>query len=88
MMSVQQMLTTKDNPYDPFTEYDHWYAFDADQGYNTPSYLARIVRTSEEMSEADQLEAIAQGIDEILEENVLGIYQKVVKEIGITEEAA
>lgn len=71
------MLTTDDNPYDPFTNFDAWLAFDEAQGYYTLSFLARIVRSSDELSEADQSLAVDQAIEEIVEENVLGIYQKV-----------
>ena len=49
---MQVMLTTKDNPYDPFTQWDDWYAFDEEQGYCTSGYLARIVKTSNEMADA------------------------------------
>lgn len=71
------MLTTTDNPFDPFTEFDEWYGFDQTKGYNTPSFLARVVRTSDELSEADQDAAIEDAIDEIVNENVLGLYKKV-----------
>lgn len=74
---VEHMLTTVDNPYNPFTHYDEWFAFDASKGYHTPSFLARVVRTSEELSEADQHLAIELAIDEIVTENVLGLYRKV-----------
>ena len=74
------MLTTTDNPYDPFTQYDEWYAFDARKGYHTPSYLARIVVTSDELSEVDQELLIDEAVDEIVETNVLGIYKKVTRE--------
>lgn len=71
------MLTTTDNPFDPFTQFDEWYAYDEALGYHTCSFLARIVKTSDELSEADQDFAIEEGIDEIVRENVLGIYRKV-----------
>ena len=74
---VQHMLTTMDNPYDPFTHFNAWRAFDEAHGYYTSSFLARIVRTSDALSEADQSLAIEQAIDEIVEENVLGLYKKV-----------
>ena len=76
-MMIEHMLTTVDNPYDPFTQYDEWYNFDTRAGYNSAQFLARVVRTSDELSEADQSLAIEQGIDEIVRENVLGIYRKV-----------
>lgn len=71
------MLTTVDNPYDPFTEYDEWSAFDERAGYNTPQYLARIVVTSHELSEEEQNLAIESAIEEIVELNVTGMYRKV-----------
>jgi len=73
----QVMLTTSDNPYDPFLEFEQWDAFDQGKDYNTCSYLARRAKTSDELSELDQHQAIEQAIDEIVELNVLGIYQKV-----------
>ena len=72
-MTEQHMLTTVDNPFNPFTQFDEWYGYDFRQGYNTPSFLARIVRTADGLSEADQDAAI----DEIVTENVLGLYKKV-----------
>jgi len=72
----QVMLTTKDNPFNPFTQYEEWKVFDEDKGYFTNNYLARIVRTSNDLSEADQEAAINTAIDEIVELNILGIYRK------------
>ena len=74
---AEHMLTTVDNPYDPFTQFDEWYAFDVAAGYNTSAFLARIVKTSTELSEADQSLAIEEAIDEIVRENVSGVHRKV-----------
>lgn len=74
------MLTTVDNPFSPVTQFDEWLEYDARLGYHTPSFLARIVRTSDELSEPDQLLAVEAAIDEIVSENVLGLYRKVVVE--------
>ena len=74
---MESMLTTVDNPYNPFTHFDEWYAFDMAAGYFSSALLARIVRTSDDLSEADQSLAIEQAIDEVVRENVLGIYRKV-----------
>jgi hypothetical protein len=77
------MLTTEDNPYNPFMQFNEWRAYDEAQGYYTLSFLARIVKTSDELSEADQTLAIEQAIEEIVEENVLGIYLRVeAKEVA------
>lgn len=73
-------LTTVDNPHDPFDEYPAWYAFDVLSGYRTTEFLGRIIQDSDQMSEADQELANEQAIDEIVKENVLGIYRKVTKD--------
>ena len=71
----ERMLTTEDNPYDPFTQFDEWYAFDTQNGYNTCSYLARIAITSNELSEKDYDQALDSAIDEIMEYNLTGNYK-------------
>jgi hypothetical protein len=75
--TIDYMLTTVDNPFDPFTQFESWYAWDFQQGYHTNSFLARIAKTSNDLSEADQKAAIEEAIDEIVKENVLGLYRKV-----------
>lgn len=77
MADVEYMLSTVDNPWNPFTHFDEWRAFDEAAGYHTSSFLARIVRSSDDLSEADQAIAIEQAMDEIVRENVLGLYRKV-----------
>ena len=79
-MIVESMLTTTDNPHNPFDDYPAWFSFDARRGYHTASFLARLVVTSENISDADQRLAIEQAIDEIVAENITGLYKKVTKE--------
>lgn len=75
--TIEHMLTTVDNPYNPFTHFIEWYVYDESKGYHTTAFLARVVRTSDELSEADQHVAIEQAINEIVMENVLGLYRKI-----------
>jgi hypothetical protein len=77
---AQHMLTTTDNPFNPFTHFDEWRSYDEVIGHNTLAFLARIVITSDELSEADESAAIEDAIDEIVKENVLGLYRKVSSE--------
>ena len=70
-------VTTLDNPYDYFTQFDEWYAFDTEKGYNTCAYLARIAKTSKEMSEADYEQAVNNAVDEIVRLNITGNYKKI-----------
>lgn len=53
MSDVSYMLTTKDNPYNPFVNYDLWYAYDTIHEYNTCAYIARIIRDSSDMTEEE-----------------------------------
>jgi hypothetical protein len=74
--SKEYTVTTSDNPYDPFDEFREWYQFDVDHGYHTCSLLGRIVHTSEALSELDQDQAIQYAIDEVISENITGMYIK------------
>jgi len=74
---VEYMLTTVDNPYNPHVEFDDWNQYDMRSGYNTLAFLARIVRSSDDLSIADQELAIDQAIEEIIRENVSGMYVKI-----------
>lgn len=75
------MLTTEDNPYDPFTQFDEWNAFDIQKGYCTCSYLARIAYTSDDLSDLDNEIALTNAMKEIVAFNLTGNYKLVRKEI-------
>ena len=77
---MASMLTTIDNPFDPFTQFDSWFQFDEEKGYHTCQFLAKIARTSSEMSDSDYELALDRAIDEIVKFNVRGIDKKVLKE--------
>ena len=76
-MARETMLTTFDNPFDPFEQFNEWFLFDVEKGYNTCSYLARIVKDSNELREQESNNATEQAIDEIIESDFLNIYKKV-----------
>ena len=80
MSKEVSMLTTIDNPFNPFTQFDQWYRYDVDSGYNTCSFIARLARTSDELSEEDEELEINRTLKEITSFNILGIY-KIVTEI-------
>lgn len=73
----EYMLTTIDNPFSPFKNFDEWFAYDTQKGYNTCAYLARVLKTSDELSENDDRLATNQAINEIIEADPFGIYIKV-----------
>lgn len=52
-MSKQLKITTIDNPYDPFNEFEKWFLYDVNKGYHTCSRLASIIRLSDTLSEEE-----------------------------------
>ena len=74
------MLTTIDNPFDPFEQFTSWFLFDVEKGYNTCSRLARIANISDELSEKEVDEEIERAIDEIIKYDFMNIYKKVKRE--------
>jgi hypothetical protein len=74
--SLSVALTTVDNPFNPITQFDDWFAFDEEKGYHSCSYLARIANTSKDLTDEENETIINEAIDEIVAFN-LGFYKKV-----------
>ena len=79
-MTKDCMLTTFDNPYDPFDQFTLWLMFDKEKGYDTCEYLARIVQLSDDLTEKEVNEETERAIDEIIKFDPFNIYKKVTKE--------
>ena len=86
-MAKDCMLTTFDNPYNPFDDFTLWLLFDKERGYNTCERLARIAKLSDDMSQ-DEIDAESdRAMDEIIFYDPLNIYKKVWQEQEtVTEE--
>ena len=78
-MASKCMLTTVDNPFDPFEQFTSWFMFDEEKGYHTCSYLGGIARTSDQLSEEENELENERAIDEILKYDFRNIYKKVVQ---------
>ena len=74
-------LTTFDNPFDPFDQFDDWFLFDVEKGYNSCQYLARIAKTSDVMTEIENDREIERAIDEIVRLDPFNRYYKTSKTI-------
>ena len=79
IMSKQVMLTTIDNPFDPFEQFDSWFLFDVEKGYNSCAYLGRIAKTSEQLSDDENNKEIERAIDEIIKYDFTNTFKKVSK---------
>ena len=73
------MLTTIDNPWDPFEQFDEWYAFDMSHGYRSCGYLANVAKDSPDISAAQSQREVNNAIDEIIAMHPGGPYTKVLK---------
>lgn len=79
------MLTTIDNPFDPFDDFANWYICDMFKGYNTCGLLAVFAETSDIYSDDENFFIIDDAIDTIIELDPLKIYKKVTKEVEISD---
>lgn len=80
MAEKQTMLSTIDNPWNPFTNFDEWYAFDVGHGYHSCAVLDRFARTSDALSDADNSLEISNAIDEIIKFDPFHRFIKVVQD--------
>jgi hypothetical protein len=79
-MNEEFRLTTFDNPFDPFEQFNDWFLFDIEKGYYTCSYLGRIARTSDMLTDEENNKEIERAIDEIIKHDFMNIYKKVKRE--------
>lgn len=80
MADTSYKLSTKDNPYNPYTDWDEWYMYDVDHGWNSCEVLARVANTSDSFTEGENDEEIERAIDRIIAIDPLQMYIKVSKE--------
>ena len=80
-METETMLTTFDNPYDPFDDFVQWFMFDVEKGYNTCGKIARIAKSSEEFSTIEEKRETERAIDEIIDYDFLNIYRKITRNL-------
>ena len=71
------MLTTIDNPFNPFDDFKAWFLFDIEKGYNSCGYLDRIAKIKDNMTEEEVKIETERAIDEIIYHDPLHIYKKI-----------
>jgi hypothetical protein len=82
---AEHMLTTTDNPFNPVTQFTEWDAWDRAAGHCTLALLGRVVITSDELSDADQAQAVEDAVQEIVRENASGVHRLVLESTGLPE---
>lgn len=71
-------LTTTDNPYDPDTQFDEWYNWDLLYGYDCLGLVARGAKTAMDYPDETNERIREEAIDDIIRNDKLNIYKKVV----------
>ena len=74
------MLTTFDNPFDPFEQFTSWFLFDTEKGYNCCSRLARIAQITDDMTQLEVDVEVERAIDVIIKRDFTNTYKKVKRE--------
>lgn len=83
-METKYMLTTLDNPFDPFDDFTSWYMFDCEKGHNTSSRLARIANLDEEMTQKEVDDEMDRAMDLIVMYDLEDKYVKVQEKQNAT----
>lgn len=79
----EYLITTIDNPWNPFTHPSEWSEFDREHGYNTRERLATYIFTSNDLGENETAADISFGQKTFLEKDLLGIWIRVKKDTDI-----
>lgn len=81
---VDCMLSTSDNPYNPFTDFLKWYMFDIQHGYDTCGYLARVCEYTDDISDREERLSLNDAIEDALRYNLTGNRIKVTQPASIS----
>ena len=73
-MANDYMLSTVDNPFNPFNDFTSWLMFDIEKGYYSCSKLGRIVNLTEGMTQKEMDDEISRAIDAIVDNDFTGTF--------------
>lgn len=79
-MENTRMLTTFDNPYNPFVDFTSWYKYDCEMMYNTCGRLARLADINSEMTEREIDAEKEEAMNFIVKYDLEGIFFAGTKE--------
>lgn len=71
-------LTTKDNPWNPFTNLKEWDQFDKLAGYDSSGKVARIAQTSDSFTDEENAAEKERAIDRIIALDFTNTFVKLV----------
>ena len=77
------MLTTFDNPFNPFEDFTSWFMFDVEKGYYSCNKLARIANITDDMTQKEIDEETNRAIEVIIDNDITNTYKKYFKNDNI-----
>lgn len=83
---TQFKITTNDNPFNPFEDWDNWFLYDMEKGYGSCSVLDRIVRIGDDFTEIEIAQEVERAIDAIVKHDFTDTFKKVSKTFPDLEE--
>ena len=92
-MGKEIRVTTVDNPYDPFDEWEKWLLFDTNKGYHTCERLASITVITDLFTDDEIYDAVEDGIEELMKTGALNKlgeiveFKKVIKESSVLKQS-
>lgn len=84
-MENEIMLTTVDNPFNPFDNFDSWLLFDKEKGYNSCERLARLLQITDDMSQVEVERERIRAIDRLIELDFTNTFARVTRSVAQTE---
>lgn len=77
----QYFISTKDNKFDPQTQFKDWLEFDIAQGHYSLNRLGRETNVNENMTSVEENEEISRAIDKIIEFDLEKKFIKITKDV-------
>lgn len=77
-------ITTSDNPFDYFDDFDNWFLYDIEKGYHTLEVMSRLTYTSTELSDRVYEAEVERVVDEMVYHDVINLEYPDVHYIKVT----
>ena len=78
-MDNEYLLTTTDNPYNPFEQFSLWNLFDKEKGHHTCDLIGRLSQLSDGMTQKEEEEEYDRVADFIIQHDMQDKYKRFYK---------
>ena len=79
-MSKEYMLSTYDNPYNPFEQFTLWLMFDKEKGYDSCERMMRLANITEGMTQKEIDEETDRAMNLLIELDFTNTFTRVTQE--------